>query len=226
MSSCFLVGDASLIRGSDIVVDMDDLDHAFYDGWFELICSSDLSHIWCHTGAYSPISIGSCRSPLIYMTVLSYKIRVRLMIWFYFVLIVWGASPESFSQIHTLWYSRDSWMELSQVHGFPHHHFRGVHIKPFMHPHGVILELSWQIGYIWCYTGAYLPPPAVEVIVLSQICYSFSHSTGKYFICFIGHHSCDFRRDELLVEHDVRILIALLAMTLQWIVILRLWHVS
>ena len=56
---------------------------------------------------------------------------------------------------------------------------------------------------------------AVEAIVLSQICYSFSHLTGRYFICFIGHHSCDFRRNELLVEHDVRILIALLAMTLQ-----------
>ena len=35
-------------------------------------------------------------------------------------------------------------------------------------------------------------PLAMEMIVLSQICYSFHHSVERYCICFTGHYSCDF----------------------------------
>ena len=45
MSSCFLPGYASLICGSDSVTDIDDVDRAFDDGWFELIWFFDLSHL-------------------------------------------------------------------------------------------------------------------------------------------------------------------------------------
>ena len=90
-----------------------------------------------------------------------------------------GASLESFIQIHVFWYRHDSWTELSQAHGFPRHHFSGVHVRSFVRPHGVILELSGQIGYIWCqcHTGAYFPHLAMEMIILSQICYSFHYSS-------------------------------------------------
>ena len=32
------------------------------------------------------------------------------------------------------------------MHRFPHHHFSEVHVRYFIHPHGVILELSGHIG--------------------------------------------------------------------------------
>ena len=62
----------------------------------------------------------------------------------------------------------------------------------------------------------------MEVIIPSRFCYSFHYSVERYCTCFTGHYSCAFRRDELSVEHDVRVLFALLAMTFQWIVTLRL----
>ena len=62
----------------------------------------------------------------------------------------------------------------------------------------------------------------MEAIVLSQILYSFHPSAEIYCICLTDCYSCDFRRDELSVEHDVQVLFALLAMTFQWIVTLRL----
>ena len=43
---------AFLIYESDSLMDIDDLEWTFDDGWFEVIWFSDLSHIWCHTGAY------------------------------------------------------------------------------------------------------------------------------------------------------------------------------
>ena len=195
----------SRICGYDSVMDPGDQDCIGDDGWFELIWFSDWSHFLCHTRAYSPFRSGFVDLPLIH---------VKLMIWFHFVLILWEASLESFNQIHTLWYSCDSWTELSQVSRFPRHHFSGVHIRSFTHPHGVVIELSGQIGYIWCHTGAYFPPLAVETIVFSQIRYNFHHSAKIDCICLTDRYSCDFRRDELLVEHDVRVLITLLAMTL------------
>ena len=153
--------------------------------------------------------------PLICMITIGFEIHIGLMIRFHCVMILCGASFESFSPIHVFWYSRDSWTELSQVLGFPRHHFNGVHIKSFTHPHGVILELSGQIIYIWCHTVAYFPRLAMEMIILSQICYSFHYSVERYCICFTGHYSCVVRRDELPVEHDVWVLIAPLARTIQ-----------
>ena len=44
----------------------------------------------------------------------------------------------------------------------------------------------------------------MEVIVLSQICCSFHHLTERCRICFMGHYSGDFHRDELSLEHDIR----------------------
>ena len=58
--------------------------------------------------------------------------------------------------------------------------------------------------------------------VISHIRYSFHHSARIYCIRLTSRHSCDFRQDVLSVEHDVRVLITLLAMTFQWIVTLRL----
>ena len=144
--------------------------------------------------------------------------------WFDFILSRFsgGAFIESFSQAHIFRYCHDFWVELLQVHRFPHHHFSGVHVRSFIHPHGVILELLGHIGYIWRYTGTYFPHLVMEAIVLSQIHCSFHHSAEIYCICLTDCCSCDFRQDELLVERNVQVLIALLAMTLHWIVTLRL----
>ena len=70
--------------------------------------------------------------------------RYTLGWWFDFILSWFssGAFIESFSQAHIFRYCRDSWVELLQEHRFPYHHFSGVHVRSFMHPHGVILELS------------------------------------------------------------------------------------
>ena len=108
-----------------------------------------------------------------------------------------------------------SWTELSQARGFPLHPFSGVHVRSFVRPHGVTLELFGQIGYMRCHTGAYFPHLAGEAIVLSQILYSFHPSTGVYYICLTDRYSCDFLRGELSVEHDVRVWIAPLARTIQ-----------
>ena len=128
--------------------------------------------------------------------------------------------------IHVFWYSRDSWTELSQTRGFPLHPFSEAHVRSFVRPHGVTLELSGQIGYIRCHTGAYFPHLVVEAIVLSQILYNFHPSAGIYCICLTDRYSCDVRRDELPVEHNDRVLIAPSAGTIQWIVMLRSWCVS
>ena len=52
-------------------------------------------------------------------------------------------------------------------------------------------------------------------MVFSQIRCSLHRLAERYFICFIGHYSYDFRRDEPSVEHDIRVLIASLSMILQ-----------
>ena len=169
----------------------------------------------CHTRAYSPFLLRFVDPPLIWMITLGFEIHIRLMTRFHCVLILQGASLESFSQIHVFWYSRDSLTKLSQARGFPHHHFSGVHVRSFVHPHGVILELSRQIGYIWCHTGAYFPPLAMKIIIPSQIYYNFHYSAKRYCICITSHYSCAFHRDELSMEHDVRVLIVPLARTIQ-----------
>ena len=93
--------------------------------------------------------------------------------------------------------------------------FSGVHVRSFVRPHGGTLELSGQIGYIRCHTGAHLPHLVREVIVLSQILHSFHPSAEIYCICLTDCYSCDFRRDELSMEHDVQVWITLLARTTQ-----------
>ena len=218
----FLLGNAPSIYGSDSVTDMGDLGRTFDDGGFWAHLIFRLVTFWCHTGVCSLFWLGFVDSPLICVITPGYEIHIRSMIWFHFILILQGVILESFSQIHTLWYSCDSWTKLSQARGFLHHHFSGVHIGPFMHPHRVILELSWQIGYVWHYTGTYFPHSAAEAIVLSQIHNSFHHSAEIYCICLTDCYTRVFCRDELSVEHNVRVLIAQLAMTLQWIVTLGL----
>ena len=79
--------------------------------------------------------------------------------WFYFILR-WFPNEvflESFSQAHTLWYYRDSLMELSQVHRLPYHHFSGAHVRSLIHPHWVILESSGWTKCTSCYTREYFP---------------------------------------------------------------------
>ena len=41
-----------LICGFDSAVDLDDWDHVFDDGWFKGVRFSDITHVWCHSGAY------------------------------------------------------------------------------------------------------------------------------------------------------------------------------
>ena len=69
---------------------------------------------------------------------------------------------------------------------FPRHHFSGVRVRPFTHPHDVVLGSSRHIGYIWCHTGAYFPHLAMEAFVLSHVRYSFHHSAGIYGIHLAG----------------------------------------
>ena len=53
MSSYFLPRYAYSMFVSDSVMDLDDRDHTFDDGWFDITYFSGISHIWCHTRAYS-----------------------------------------------------------------------------------------------------------------------------------------------------------------------------
>ena len=108
----------------------------------------NLSHIRCYTGAYFHF-----RSRFVdphWFAWSSLVTRYAPGWWFNFILSWFpiGAFLESFRQAHTFWYSCDFWIELFRVHWFPHHHFNGVHARSFIHPRGVILELSEEIGYI------------------------------------------------------------------------------
>ena len=122
---------------------------------------------WCHTEAYSPFRSRFIDLPLICVIIIAFEIHTGLMIRFHCVLILRGASFEHFSPIHVFWYGHDSWTELSQVRGFPLHPFNEVHVRSFVRPHGVTLELSGQIRYIRCHTGTHFPHLAKEAIVLS-----------------------------------------------------------
>ena len=120
------------------------------------------------------------------MITLDFEIHIRLMIRFNCVMILRGAFLESFSQIHVFWYSYDSWTKLSQARGFLRHHFSRVHLRSFVRPHGIILNLSGPTRYVWRYTGAYFSHSAAETIVLSQICYNFSSLGWEilYLLCW------------------------------------------
>ena len=104
MSSCFLLGDSSLMLGPDSVVDLDYQDHTFDNGWFEVVRSFDLSHIWCHTWAYFPF-----RSRFVYSHWFAWSslvMRYASGWWFSFILswLSGGLSLESFRQAHTFWF--------------------------------------------------------------------------------------------------------------------------
>ena len=172
----FLLGYAFLTCGSDSVMDVDDQDHTFDDGWFDVIWFSNLPHIWCHTRAYFHfgwdlwISIGLHDHPH-----LRHTRWVDDLFSFYDDSLV-KSLLESFSQPHTLWYCLDFVMELSQTPTLPYHHFSEGHVRSLIHPHGVILELSGQTRCTSCYIGAYFPLLVVEMIVFSQTCCSLLYS--------------------------------------------------
>ena len=67
------------------------------------LMSSDFStrHTFDVILGHISLSIEICTSPPIRMIIPSYEIRARLMIRFHFVMTLWGAFLESFSQAHT-----------------------------------------------------------------------------------------------------------------------------
>ena len=75
-----------------------------------------------------------------------------------------------------------------------------------MHPHGVILELLGQIGYIWCHAGAY------SFLWLWR--WSFSHRFVTVFITW--------PRDTVFALL-VTILVIFIEMSFQWSMTFRLW---
>ncbi|RVW57543.1 hypothetical protein CK203_093098 [Vitis vinifera] len=103
-------------------------------------------HSRCHTGAYSPSLIEIYRSPLVYMIIHGYGIRVRSM--FDFILSGYSEEPLlSHSARFILFYivTIPGWSCLWCL-DFPRHHLRGVHIRSVTRPIGVILGSSRQIG--------------------------------------------------------------------------------
>ena len=188
----FLLGYAFLTCGSDSVMDVDDQDHTFDDGWFDVIWFSDLPHIWCHTGAYFHfgwdlwISIDLHDRPH-----LRHTRWVDDLFSFYDDSLV-KSLLESFSQPHTLWYCLDFVMELSQTPTLPYHHFSGVHVRSFIHPFGVILELSGQTKCTSCYIRACFPLLVVKMIVFSQIYYDFHYSAEGCLLTLVCHYFSDF----------------------------------
>ena len=167
-----------------------------------------------HWGIF-PILIEIYRSPLVYMIIHGYEIRARSM----FDFILSGHSEEPLLTRSSRFILFDivvipGWGYLRCM-DFPRHHFSGVHIRSVTRPIGAILGLSGQIRYIWCHTGANFPHLAKKAIVLSQILHIFHPSARIYCICLTDCYSCDFRRDELSVEHDVQVWITPLARTIQ-----------
>ena len=196
-------------------MDSDDQDCIVDDWWFDVIWSFwPATHLMPYWGIFA-FSIEICRSPWICMIIPSCEIHVGQMIQFHFVLTLqenlsWVVQLGSYFLI-LLWFLDGV---ISSV---------WIPISPFQWSTCQIscaspLSYSWVIRidrvHLMPYWGIF-PHLAMEMIVLSQICYSFHHSTERYCICFTGHYSCDFHRDELLVEHDVQVVIVPLYMTLQ-----------
>ena len=73
-----LVGNASLMFGSDIAMDLEYRDHTFDDRWLDVTWFSDLSHIRCHTRAYS-VSDEIYRSSWSCMLIPTYGIHAKTM---------------------------------------------------------------------------------------------------------------------------------------------------
>ena len=101
------------------------------------------------------------------------------------------------------------------MHRLPYHHFSGVHVKSLIHPHGAILELSGQTGCTSCYTGAYFPFLAMDMIVFLHICYGLHYSADGCLFTLLCHCFSDFYRDEPSEVHNSRVLTIPPSMTLQ-----------
>ena len=184
--------------------------------WFELIFFFNMLHSRCHTRAYSP-SWSRFIDPH-WFTWSSTVMRYTPGWWFGFILS--GYSEElllsrsvSFILFDIVVIPRWSYLRCLDL---PRHHFSGVHIRSFTHPHGVILGLSGQIGYIWCHTGAYFPHLATEVVVLSHVRHNFHHSAEIHYIRLADHYSWALHRYELSAERRSRLVESLSAIS-QWI---------
>ena len=151
----------------------------------------------CHTSdailGHIFVLVEICRSPLICMIIPIDEIYVKLMICFF--ILRWfpsGAFLESFSHTHTFWYCRDSMMELSQAHRLTYHHFSGVHVRSLIHPHWAILESLGQTGGTSCYTRAYFPSLAAEMICFLTDFLQSSLPGRGIFVCITSHCFDDF----------------------------------
>ena len=78
MSPCFHLRDAFCALGPDSVIDLDDRDHTFDEGWFDVTYFLDLSHIRCHTGAYS-VSDEIHGSSWSYMIIITYWMHTETL---------------------------------------------------------------------------------------------------------------------------------------------------
>ena len=88
MSSCFLLGYAFLICGSDSVMDSGDQDCIVDDWCFDVSWSfRPVTHSMPYWSIFA-LLVEICRSPWICMIIPSYEIPVRLMIRFHFVPIL------------------------------------------------------------------------------------------------------------------------------------------
>ena len=96
MSSCFLPGYAYSMFVSDSVMDLDDRDHTFDEGWFNVTCFSGLSHIWCYTGACS-VSDEIYGSSWSCMTIITYWMHTETLTC---SLPYHDTSVEPFRQVH------------------------------------------------------------------------------------------------------------------------------
>ena len=119
---------------------------------------SDLSHIWCHAGAYSSISIEIFRPPIDLHDHPRF-LRYTSGWWFDFIVSWYSVEPLlslsarfTFSDIVVIL----GWSYLRRVDSRITF-FSGVHVRSLVRHRGVILELSSQIGYIWCHAVAYFP---------------------------------------------------------------------
>ena len=96
-----LLGDTSLMFGPDSVVDMDDWDCTFDDGWSDVVRFFDLPYVRCHTGAY----FRSDWDLQVFMELHAYPhLRDTRRDDDLFIILSWypsGASLEPFNQTHT-----------------------------------------------------------------------------------------------------------------------------
>ena len=154
----FLLEDASLTFRPDLVVDLDDWDYIFDDGWFEVIQFSDLPYIYAILG-HIFILVEICRFPSICPIIPIYKIYVEMMTY----LLSYRDLPRESLLSHSIKLTLFSiWM--SSCFSF---------WETFLWSMGPIQLWTWMIRithlviddlvasdffhlpHIWCHTGAY-----------------------------------------------------------------------